>query len=132
MKKYTSDYMIEYELQSLTPEGVLSGWIGNSLILLTAAMVFFHICQQKSLKAKGSLPAYIAVSLIIVSIMVCFFSLRVYSARIDQLIKSCNEDPKCPKEHINVFTEMRYRNISLGVILTIIECLVATLILYSL
>ena len=129
------NYMDRYQLQALTPDGILSGWTGSSLILLTSAMLFFHICQQKSIKIKGSgnkLPAYISVALIIISIIYNFASLHAFKLRVTQVSNSCKRDPKCPDEHVKLINQMKTRDLVLGYSLMIIECLVAYLIFYSL
>lgn len=130
------NYIDHYELQALTPDGILSGWTGNSLILLTSAMLFFHICQQKSIKIKGAvnnkLPAYISVALILISIIYNFASLRAFQLRVTQVMGSCKRDPNCPDSHVKLINNMKIRDLILGYFLMFIECLVAYLIFFSL
>ena len=129
------DYLDRYQMQALTPDAILSGWTSNSLILLTSAMLFFHICQQNSIKIRGSgnkLPAYISISLIVISIVYNFASLRGFQIRITQVMDYCKRDSKCSDEHVNNLNNMKLRNLILGYLLMAIETLVAYLIFFSL
>ena len=129
------NYIDRYQLQALTPDGILSGWTSNSLILLTSAMLFFHICQQKSIKIKGTgnkLPAYISVALILIAIIYNIASLRAFQLRVNQVMSSCKRDPHCPDSDVQLINNMKIRDLVVGFFLILIECLVAYLIFFSL
>ena len=63
------------------PESLFSSWMGDSLVLMTASLLFYHMTQKESLIMDYRLAGFFAVSLILCSMCMAIVSLYPYYQR---------------------------------------------------
>ena len=69
----------------LSAESNYSQWINTSIILLTVALVFYHMSKVKSIKLPRFSAAFISIGLIFVNIIFTINSLIPYITRTDEI-----------------------------------------------
>ena len=76
------------------PEELYSGWISNSLVLMTSSLLFYHMTMVKSLEMHPRIAGFFAVILILISVTYAISSIIPYYQRTDRFIKYHDNDPK--------------------------------------
>ena len=66
---------IEPDLPVLTVETSLAGWFSGTMLLLTNALVFFHLARVKTIEMHPSIACVVAVSLICLSVIMLIWAL---------------------------------------------------------
>ena len=84
--------MSEENKMVIEPEPSLIGWIGNSIILMTAALLAFHMTKTGSLKVHPVAAAVISIGLILVDMAFSITSIIPYNTRWEN-IKHYQTDP---------------------------------------
>lgn len=76
-----------------TAEALYSSWINTSIILLTAALVFYHMTrlEHATLKVPPAMAAFISSGLIITDVIVGVSALIPYILRSHRLLKEKKE-----------------------------------------
>ena len=72
------------------PESLYNNWLADSLVLMTASLLFYHMTRKKSLEIDYRIAGFFAVSLILCSIAMGIVSLYPYYERIVEIIKHDN------------------------------------------
>ena len=75
-------------LDTGTIEILYSSWTNVSIILLTAALVFYHMMRVKSFTIPKGIGAFIACSLILVNILFTINSIIPYYRRSSEILKT--------------------------------------------
>ena len=75
------------------PEELYSGWISNSLVLMTSSLLFYHMTMVKSLEMHPRIAGFFAVILILISVTYAISSIIPYYQRTDRFIKYHDNDP---------------------------------------
>jgi hypothetical protein len=75
------------------PEELYSGWISNSLVLMTSSLLFYHMTMVKSLEMHPRLAGFFAVILILISVAYATSSIIPYYQRTDRFIKNHGDNP---------------------------------------
>ena len=68
------------------PEELYSGWISNSLVLMTSSLLFYHMTKVKSLEMPSKIAGFFAVTLILVSMAYAISSIIPYYQRTRRFI----------------------------------------------
>jgi len=114
-----------------TPEAIFSSWLNLSFFSVTAAMIFYHLTQKKSIVGHPILIAMIAIGLIIISVSYVYFGIYPYYKRMTLAIDKCNLNQECVKNNINDIRKLRNEFTILGVGTMIVEILIAILIIWQ-
>lgn len=72
----------------LSIEGNLIGWVGNSIILLTASLLLFHMIGIGTLEIHPIIGAIIVSGIIICDVLFTITSLIPYNLRLDEVLES--------------------------------------------
>jgi hypothetical protein len=87
------------------PEDLYSGWLSNSLVLMTSSLLFYHMTMVKSLEMSSSIAGIFAVTLILISIAYAISSIIPYYQRVNRFILKNQNNPKyidqIQKENVN-------------------------------
>ncbi len=75
------------------PEELYSGWISNSLVLMTSSLLFYHITMVKSLEMSPRIAGFFSVTLIFISMTYAISSIIPYYQRTDRFIHHHDGDP---------------------------------------
>ena len=87
------------------PESLYSTWLSDSLVLMTASLLFYHMVQKQSLVIDYRLSALFAVILIFCSIGIGIISLYPYYQRMGEILKQEETDQvKREKVYRTMFT----------------------------
>ena len=81
------------------PESLYSTWLSDSLVLMTASLLFYHMVQKQSLLIDYRLAALFAVALIFCSIGIGIIGLYPYYQRMGEILKR-EETDQVKKEKI--------------------------------
>lgn len=100
-----NNYLFTGSNKFYTFEGLLSSWIQTSIVLLTTAMLFYHITSVKSIKSHKGLAVFITLTLLLVGIVYLIVSLMNFIPRAKEAIKLCQQEKQC--SDINVFELQR-------------------------
>ena len=111
-----------------TPEALLSSWINLSILILTTAMLFYHLNHVQSIKADKRIAAIVAVSLLVCGIMYAVISLKNYVPRVNDVILSCKKDKNCPDAEVERMHITKTVNVAMTSITILVELIVAYLI----
>ena len=90
------------------PESIYTNWLADSLILMTSALLFYHMVQKESLNIDYRIAAFFAVSLIFCSVGIGSVSLYPYFQRMREVLENTNEEntEQAKKERVyrNLYT----------------------------
>ena len=90
------------------PESIYTNWLADSLILMTSALLFYHMVQKQSLNIDYRIAAFFAVSLIFCSVGIGIVSLYPYFQRMREVLENANEEKteQAKKERVyrNLYT----------------------------
>ena len=67
------------------PELLLSNWTNVSFVLMTVALLFYHMTRRRTLEMDRRLAGLFAVSIIIMSVVFAIQSLLIYAKRLGRL-----------------------------------------------
>ena len=67
------------------PELLLANWTNVSFILMTVALLFYHMTRRRTLEMDRRLAGVFAISIIIMSVVFAIQSLIIYSKRLGRL-----------------------------------------------
>ena len=67
------------------PEILLEGWTGASFILMTTALLFYHMTRSKSIEMDNRIAGIFAVAMMVLSIVFEIQALVIYIQRIKRL-----------------------------------------------
>ena len=97
------------------PESLYNNWLADSLVLMTASLLFYHMTKKKTLEIDYRIAGIFAVSLILCSMVMGIASLYPYYQRMGDII--INDDSEEYKK------ENAYRivNTVLGSIIILIQ-----------
>lgn len=84
--------MAKFSEKEWFPESLYSTWLSDSLILMTASLLFYHMVQKQSLVIDYRLAALFAVLLIFCSIGIGIVSVYPYFQRMDEIFKQEETD----------------------------------------
>ena len=110
------------------PEELYSGWISNSLVLMTSSLLFYHMTMVKSLEMSPKIAGFFAVVLILISIIYGISSIIPYHQRTAQFIKANKDKPEY-KEFIRNEKANQILYIILGSVLCAIQLGIALVII---
>ena len=74
------------------PESIYTNWLADSLILMTSALLFYHMVRTESLNIDYRIAAFFAVSLIFCSVGIGIVSLYPYFQRMQEVLKNTDEE----------------------------------------
>jgi len=94
MTKETSE---EPLLPILPTESALAGWFSGTMLLLTNALVFFHLAKVRTLEMQPAVAGVVATSMILLSVFMLIWSMCVYAWRLRHIIR----DDKTVAKHEN-------------------------------
>lgn len=88
-----------------SPEELYSGWISNSLVLMTSSLLFYHMTKSTSIEIDPRIAGIFAVILILVSVGYEISSIVPYYQRTTSFINEPENKTKYPaqvkRERIN-------------------------------
>jgi len=115
------------DLSILTPETIYASWTNVSIILLTAALLFYHMTKAGTLKIDKFSAAGISIGLITVDILFNITALITYYNRSKQAINSAQSI------HVNLDSEKIYRWVYFitGIIFLFIEIMICFWIVHD-
>ena len=122
------NFLIKDSDSFYTPEALLSSWINLSILILTTAMLFYHLNHVQSIKADKRLAALVSVSLLVCGVMYAVISLKNYVPRVNDIIFNCKKDKNCPETELNRMHITKTVNVAMTSITILIELIVAYLI----
>lgn len=125
----STDFSLKYFDKILSPEAVLSAWMNISLISLTVALVFYHICRKGSIRVDGRIAAIVTILLVVISILYLLVPLHNYNPRIDRVVTACKNDKGCTKQQQADIELSKTTNVFLGNALILIEVVIAYLVI---
>ncbi len=70
------------------PESLYNGWLEDSLVLMTASLLFYHMTRVESLEMDYRIAAFFSIALILISIGIGALSLYPYYQRIGEVLDS--------------------------------------------
>ena len=110
------------------PEDLYNSWLGVSIVLMTTALLFYHMTKKKSLEISPKASAIIAISFMLLSITIIIGSLIPYYQRVSNVTDEKNQDDKQNKRenHYKIFYTI------IGSIFIFIEILVCIFIVKGL
>ena len=98
------------------------------LLLLTTALLFYHMSRVNSIKASPKLAAFVAASLVIISTLYMLYSLAPYIDRMNHVIRKCKRNKICSNNHLNIIISERNSYVILGILTSIIQIIITWLI----
>ena len=115
--------MPTFSEKELFPESLYSVWLSDSLILMTASLLFYHMVQRQSIVIDYRLAALFAVLLIFCSVGIGIVSLYPYIQRTSDVLRQEDTD--------NVKQERLYRTMYtiFGTIIVFIQFIIALFII---
>ena len=72
------------------PENLLLQWVSASFILLTSALLFFHMVRLSSIEMNRTVAAVFAISLISICVIMSTTALFTYTHRSKAIMKDIN------------------------------------------
>ena len=69
------------------PESLYNNWLADSLVLMTASLLFYHMTQKNSLEMDYRIAGIFAVALILCSMVMGITSLYPYYQRMGLIIE---------------------------------------------
>jgi hypothetical protein len=124
-------YKLAYSNKALNPEGLLSGWMVVSGILLTTSLLFYNMARNKSVNVKPFLAKLISVGLIIVSTIYMCSALYLYSKRMNFALKDCTKHTRCSEHQFKDIQFLKYTYIFLGILTLLIKAVIVFLVLVN-
>ena len=115
--------MIKFSDKEWFPESLYNGWLADSLVLMTASLLFYHMTRQQSLVMDYRLAGIFSVSLILCSVIMGGVSLYPYYQRMGEIIDAENSE-QSSKERI-----YRLINTILGSIIICVQIGIAIVII---
>ena len=110
--------------QEWFPESLYNNWLADSLVLMTASLLFYHMTQKNSLEMDYRIAGIFAVALILCSMIMGITSLYPYYQRMGLIIdKDDSEEHKQENTYrlINTVLGSIIITIQLGITITIIK-----------
>lgn len=89
------------------PESLYNGWLADSLVLMTASLLFYHMTRVESLEMDYRIAAFFSIALILISIGIGAISLYPYYQRIGIVLddeKDNTEQAKKERQYRLVYT----------------------------
>ena len=124
-----SKIQIAYSDSVYSPESLFANWLNLSYVLLTTALLFYHMSRVNSIKASPKLSAFIAASLVIISSLYMLYSLAPYIDRMNHVIRKCKKNKYCSINHLNIIISERNSYVILGILTSIIQLIITWLII---
>jgi len=88
------------------PEGIYTNWLADSLLLMTSALLFYHMVQSESLNIDYRIAAFFACALIFCSVGIGIVSLYPYYQRMQETLENAHEENSAQAKR-----EKIYRNL---------------------
>ena len=107
------------------PETAYNSWMAVSIVLMTTALLFYHMTQSRSLQMPAGAAAAFAVGLMVLSIMVVVGSIVSYYDRISNVTDHHDTQARKERKYQIFYT-------SVGAIFVTVEVLVCVFIIKSL
>lgn len=123
-----NDIRIAYSDSVYSPESLFANWLNLSYVLLTTALLFYHMSRVNSIKASPKLAAFVAASLVIISTLYMLYSLAPYIDRMNHVIRKCKRNKICSNNHLNIIISERNSYVILGILTSIIQIIITWLI----
>jgi heme/copper-type cytochrome/quinol oxidase subunit 2 len=98
-------------------ELIACSWFGVSLVLLTSALLFYHMTRVSSLEMNSTVAGIFAIILMIISMGLCIMAVYTYHARISRSINKDNKD----KDGFSQERKISPVITTFGIILAIVE-----------
>ena len=95
------NFLYKHADQFYTPEALLSSWMNLSIIILTTAMLFYHLNHVQSIKADKRLAGLVSIMLLVCGVMYLLISLKNYIPRVNDVIMACDSDEGCSSSQVN-------------------------------
>ena len=108
------------------PESLYNGWLEDSLVLMTASLLFYHMTRVESLSMDYRIAAFFSISLILISIGIGALSLYPYYQRIGTVL---DEDKGKETEQAKREKQYRLAYTIFGSVLVFIQLGIAVTIL---
>ena len=105
------------------PESLYTNWLADSLVLMTASLLFYHMVQSESLNIDYRIAAGFAVCLILCSIGIGLVSLYPYYQRMSHVLHAETSE-QARKENIYKVTYTIF-----GAIIIFIQACIALFII---
>ena len=110
------------------PEDLYSGWISNSLVLMTSSLLFYHMTKSSSIEIDPRLAGIFAMILIVISVIYEISSIIPYYQRSTSFIKDPTNKQKYP-EQVKRERSNQILYLTLGIILACIQLGIAFVII---
>ena len=110
------------------PEELYSSWIGNSLVLMTSSLLFYHMTRLSSLEMDARVAGMFAVILILISVTYAITSIIPYYQRTGYFIRDKVNQELFP-EQVKNEKHNRILYMVLGSVLCLIEFGIAIVII---
>jgi hypothetical protein len=91
-------------------------------------MLFYHITRLYSIKANKKLAAFIAIALLGTGVIYLSTALFNYIPRTNDILNACQNDHRCPDEHVKRIATTKKLNVGMSVITIGIELVIGYLI----
>ena len=106
---------MKFTEQEWFPESLYNNWLADSLVLMTASLLFYHMTKKNSLEMDYRIAGIFAVALILCSMVMGITSLYPYYQRMGMII---DEDSSEEHRRENMY---RIINTVLGSIIIVIQ-----------
>ena len=106
---------MKFTEQEWFPESLYNNWLADSLVLMTASLLFYHMTKKNSLEMDYRIAGVFAVALILCSMVMGITSLYPYYQRMGLII---DEDSSEEHKRENTY---RIINTVLGSIIVAIQ-----------
>ena len=110
-----------------SPEDLYSGWISNSLVLMTSSLLFYHMTKS-TIEMDARIAGIFAVILILVSIAYEIYSVIPYYQRTDAFIQD-KKNKRLYPDQVKREKANQILYVVLGSILAIIQLGIAVVII---
>ena len=101
------------------PESLYNSWLAVSVVLMTTALLFYHMTQKNTLVITARPAAVIAILFMILSITITIGSLIPYFQRISNVTDNNSDRQSIKEKHYKIFYTI------VGSIFILIELIVA-------
>ena len=122
------NFLYKHADQFYTPEALLSSWMNLSILILTTAMLFYHLNHVQSIKADKRLAGLVSIMLLVCGVMYLVISLKNYIPRVNDVIMACDSDEECSSGQVNRMKITKTVNVAMTSITIVIELVIAYLI----
>ena len=113
------------------PESVYIGWLTYSMVLMTSSLFFYHMTRVRSLELSPLISGVAAVIMMLMAVLFMILGVVVYLHRIHILQQGSYDHSFTNQTVIDQEQRYAYVYLALGIVLTLVEVMIATSIIYG-